>query len=248
MISSCSAWIVATMSRIPSPRGALTAASRAASPSLATAGPAEDLVGEIDDLSPARVELAAAPHVLRAGGGGDVERARCGRSPVEQQRFVIVLLVEDADPADVGMLARKGVQPTETQPVVRDVQPLHLLGQRTDLGIPFDECRHLLDRAPQSRRVAVLHPRPLGVEPRVQPGHVDALGLQLVFVVLRCHTPPIVAVSGLGQRLCAMTGALPQAPMCVIRWSGKEIDFLPFLFVSVPQTRRSQGCDGSIQV
>ena len=31
MISSCSAWIVATMSRIPSPRGALTAASRAES-------------------------------------------------------------------------------------------------------------------------------------------------------------------------------------------------------------------------
>ena len=61
MISSCSAWIVATMSRIPSPRGALTAASSAASPTapLAAVGPAEDLVGEIDHLAPAGVELAA---------------------------------------------------------------------------------------------------------------------------------------------------------------------------------------------
>ena len=81
MISSCSAWIVATMSRIPSPRGALTAASSAASlapPSLRTVGPAEDLVGEVDDLPAAGVELAAAAHVLRVGGGGDVERRAAG--------------------------------------------------------------------------------------------------------------------------------------------------------------------------
>ena len=70
-------------------------------PSLATAGTAEDLVGEIDHLAPARVELAAAPHVLRTCCGGDVERACCGRTPIEQQRFVIVLAIENADPADV---------------------------------------------------------------------------------------------------------------------------------------------------
>ena len=112
---------------------------------------AEDLVGEIDHVPPAGVELAAPPHVLWAGGGGDVERARCRRPPIEQQRFVLVLLVEQADAADVGMFARNGVQPTETQPVVRHVQPLHLSGQRTHLGIPFHEGPAILevDGAPQ---------------------------------------------------------------------------------------------------
>ncbi len=129
MISSCSAWIVATMSRIPSPRGALTAASKAASlptSPLGTVGSAEDLVGEFDDLAPAGVELAAAAHVLRVRAGGRVERARRGRSPIDQQRFVFVVLVEDADPADVGALAGKRVQPPEAQAVVRDVRAVRI--------------------------------------------------------------------------------------------------------------------------
>jgi len=99
-------------------------------PPLAAARAAEHLVGEIDHLAPARVELAAPTHVLRGRGGGDVERARRRCPPIQQHWFVVVLLVEEADPADVRMVARKGVQPAETQPVVRDVQPLHLFGRR----------------------------------------------------------------------------------------------------------------------
>jgi len=85
------------------------------------------------------------------------------------------------------MLTGNAVQPPETEPAVRDVQPLDLLGQRTDFDISLDECATV---ATQCRLVAVLHSCPLAVESLVQPGHVDALGLQLVFVVLRCHMPP----------------------------------------------------------
>ena len=97
------------MSRIPSPRGALTAASSAASPSLAVAGAAEDLVGEIEHLTPTGVELAAPTHVLRGRGGGDIERPRRRRPPIEQQRLELALLVEDADPADVRSVRPKRV-------------------------------------------------------------------------------------------------------------------------------------------
>ena len=117
-----------------------------------------------------------------------LDSPRDGRTrPIEQQRFVLVLLVEQADPADVGMFARNGVQPTETQPAVRHVQPLHLFGQRTNLGIPIHECPAILDvdGAPQRRAVPTLHPRALGVEPRVEPGHVAPLGPQFVFVPSR---------------------------------------------------------------
>ena len=62
--------------------------------------------------TPAGVELAAPAHVLRAGGGGHVERARCRRPPIEQQRFVLVLLVEQADAADVGAVRPTG-RPTD---------------------------------------------------------------------------------------------------------------------------------------
>ena len=145
--------------------------------SLCTVGTAEDLVGEVDEVAPTSVELAAPTHVFGAGGGGDVERARCRRPPVEQQRFVLVRLVEDADPADVGTVARKCVQPAETQPVVRHVQPLRLSGQRTHLGIPLHQRPAILevDGTPQRCAVTALYPRALGVEPGVQLGHVGLL-------------------------------------------------------------------------
>ena len=193
MIWSCSAWIVATMSRIPSPRGALTAASSAASRALRARRAAEDLVGEIEHLTPEGVELAAATHVLRVRGGGDVERARRRRPPIEQQRFVLVVFVEQADPADVGRFAGNGVQPTETQPVVRHVQPPQLSGHRAHLGIAIHERPAVLevDGGPQRRAVPPLRSRALGVEPRVEPRHVAPFGPQFVVVRSAWHRPSL---------------------------------------------------------
>ena len=99
---------------------------------------------------------------------------------------MVVLFVGQADPTDVHMFARKGVQPTETQPVVRDIQPLQLSGQCTHLGIPMNEGPAILeiDGTPQRSAVSALHSRALGVEPRVEPGHIVPLGPQFVFVTL----------------------------------------------------------------
>ena len=97
---------------------------------------------------------------------------------------MLVLVVEQADAANVGMLAVKAVQPTETQPVVRHVQPLHLFGKRTYPGVPIHQCPAILDidGTPQRRAVPTLHSRALGVEPCVERGHVAPLGPQFLFV------------------------------------------------------------------
>ncbi len=125
-------------------------------PSLANTWPAENLIGEIDHLAPAGMELASPAHVLRAGGSGHVERARCRGPPIEQQRFVVVLFVGEADATDVHMFARNAVQPTETQPVVRHVQPPQLSDQCAHLGIAMNECLSILeiDGTPQRSAVA----------------------------------------------------------------------------------------------
>ena len=137
---------------------------------LRTSRAAEDLVGEIEHLTPKGVELAATTHVLRVRGGGDVERARRRRPPIEQQRFVLVVFVEQSDPADVRRFARNGVQPTETQPVIRHVQPPQLSGHSTHLGIPIHECPAVLevDGGPQRRAISPLRSRAFGVEPCVE--------------------------------------------------------------------------------
>ena len=139
MISSCSDWIVATMSRMPVTARCVDSREQGRIAVLLAAEAAEHLVGEIDDPTPAAVELAAPAHVLGGGGGGDVERARCRRTPVEQQRFVFVGFVEDADATDVAAFAGHAVQPAETQSVVRHIQSRHLFGQHADLGIAFHE-------------------------------------------------------------------------------------------------------------
>ncbi len=125
------------------------------------------------------MELAPPVHVLRVGGGSDVERARGRRPPIQQQRFVIVLRVEQAEAADIEPFARNGIQPAETQPFVRDVQPLHLFGHGTHLGVPV---RQRLGIARQRGAELVFGSRALGVEPRVEPGHVALLGPQFFFV------------------------------------------------------------------
>jgi hypothetical protein len=183
------------------------------------------LVGELDQPAPAGMELAAPPHVLRAGGGRDVERARGRRPPIQQQRFVLVRSVVQADPPDIGDLARHRVQPAETQCVVRHVQSLHLSGQRPDLGITVQQRGAV---SAQGRVVFPLGPGAFGIEPGVELVHVGLFGVQLVFVSPVRHMPSlrstiaaVVAAAGCVPRLatgrfCGITRALPQGPRCAI--------------------------------
>lgn len=53
----------------------------------------------------AGAQVPAPDDAVRRGGGGQVERPGQRGAPVQQQRFVVVFLVEDAEPADVAALA-----------------------------------------------------------------------------------------------------------------------------------------------
>lgn len=71
----------------------------------------------------ARADVPAAGDVFGVGGGGQVERAGQRSSPVEQQRLVVVVLVEDAEPADVArlVLGALEIDPAEAQTVLGGV-------------------------------------------------------------------------------------------------------------------------------
>lgn len=126
------------------------------------------------------MKLAAAPHVLRVRGRRDVERARHRSAPVQQQRLEVVVTVEDAETSDVEPCVVERVQPAEAQSVVGDVEPGDVLGQRPHLGIAFHGGAAVLA---QRGGVPALRLCPLGVQPRVEPGDIIALGLQFVLVV-----------------------------------------------------------------
>ncbi len=145
----------------------------------------EDLVGEIHDIPPTRVELTASTHTLGVRGSSDVERAGCRGPPIEQQRLELVRLVEQSDTADVGRFPGDAVQPAEAQTVIRHVQPGDLPGQRPHSGVPLHQRAAVLgvDRASQRRAVPALHPRALGVESHIEPRHVCPLVPQFFFVV-----------------------------------------------------------------
>ena len=140
---SCSAWMVATMSVIRPVRAAPSAASSAASPagpvSRAASGSVEveHLVVDPGHLAQPGADVPAPADALRPGRGGDVERPRRGRSPVQQQRLVVALVVDDAEPADVPALAVLEVQPTEAEPVLRGVELAEPAGPLRGRAVPL---------------------------------------------------------------------------------------------------------------
>ena len=154
-------------------------------PALIGTGSAEDLVGEIDDPPSEGVELPTPTHVLRGRGGGHIERARRRCPPIEQQWFVLVVRIEDADAADVQTLVCHAVQPAETQSAVGDVQPRDLFGQCAHRDVACHECAavHTVDGTAHRGAVPVLHARAFSVEPHVEPIHVALLGPQFVVVL-----------------------------------------------------------------
>ena len=217
-------------------------------PAFIAAGAAEDLVVEVDDPPPAGVELAAQTHVLRCRGGGHIERARRRRPPIEQQRLVLVL-VENADPADVRtwpvtLSSRPKHSPLSATSSRRPVWPAHAPRRR---GPPA--CRRPCGRwSPERGAVPALHPRAFGVQPRVEPVHVALLGAQLVVSPELTHAPKNRWLKprpceGQGT-ICAMTRALPQAPMCVIccRWKGR----VPFHSLFLGWVRTALGTDHAL--
>jgi len=111
-----------------------------------------------------------------AARGGKIERAGGGGAPVHQERFEVGGLLDDAEPADVAAFAVPEIQPAETQPVFRRIEPGEPLGARRGGRVTFRP--RLMGAA-----VAAQHPRqpgggalPQRIEPVVQHGDVPLLG------------------------------------------------------------------------
>ena len=190
MIRSCSAWIVATMSPIRPVRRAVTRGHqrRLAGQPGAAAGrggvvEVEHLVVDGHDLAAPRAQVPAAAHALGRRGGGGVERLRRGRAPVHQQRLVLALLVEQAQPADVAPLPRLGVEPPERQAVLGRAQRREPVGVHRGGGVALGQGLRgadglvVQDRLEPARGVG-----PALVEPVVEHGDVAPLVAEAVDV------------------------------------------------------------------
>ena len=162
MASSCSAWIVATMSPI---RPAAVAFERGQQRAFAGDGQArlvdrllvEDLVVEAARRSrPLREKVAAADDVHRLHGRGPVEWPRNRRPPIHDEGCVCLVL--DPDAADVPARDRSSMSRRPNMAAVADVQ----VGEPALGDVPGDVA---LEDAPGARRphdVGIGLPHPLG--------------------------------------------------------------------------------------
>ena len=144
------------MSRIRVPRLRVSAAIRAPSPTTTRSGGRlgdHEVVLDADDVGPLAAQDAAAQDAHRFDGGRAVERRRSGRSPVDDQRLVVV--VTDAEPADVADLALRvaldvglrrvvDVEAAEDQPLVLALQGVAPARSVEDQGVALEQPGQLL--------------------------------------------------------------------------------------------------------
>ena len=155
----------------------------------------EHLVVDRQDLAAAGAQVPPAAHPLGRGRGGGVERLRRGRAPVHQQRLVVVLLVEQAQPPDVAPLPRLRVEPPERQAVLGRAQGREPVGvhrrSRVALGERLRGAHGLVvqHRLEPPRRVG-----PALVEPAVE--HRDVTALVLEPVAVRAGAGPAPVAGG----------------------------------------------------
>jgi hypothetical protein len=178
MIVSCSAWIVA------GPPGV----NRGEQRRLARQPPGlrdgrgvvqvEHLVVHRGHLAAPGAQVPAPPDALWGCSRGRIERACRRCAPVHQQRFVLVLLVQQPEPPDVAPLAVVGVKPTERQSVLRSAQGRETVGVHRGRGVA------LRKRLRRAHRLVVQHAVETlrgigapGVEALVEHGYVLALVL-----------------------------------------------------------------------
>jgi hypothetical protein len=143
----------------------------------------EHLVVDGDDLAAAGAQVPAAAHALGRRRGGGVERLRRRSAPVHEQRLVLVLLVEQAQPPDVAPLPRVRVEPAERQTVLGGAQGREPVGVHRRGGVTLRQGLWGADGLVVQHR---LEPpggvRPAFVEPAVEHRDVAALVLDPVAV------------------------------------------------------------------
>ncbi|HEY7591850.1 MAG TPA: hypothetical protein VH969_01745 [Actinophytocola sp.] len=149
----------------------------------------EDVVVEIEDAAPPRAEMTTPGDPLGIGGGGTVKWPRHRRTPIGEQRPVIIVLVEQTDSADVQCLARFLVEPTEAQPAVSHPQAPEPGVDRTGRHVALPQVFGGLGRT-VAQHTAQLggRRRPLGVEPAVEKR--DVLSFRCELGIIPCFIQP----------------------------------------------------------
>ena len=107
----------------------------------------EQVVLDADDDVVAAAQHAPADDVHRVGRGGAVERFGGSGPPVDHQRLVVV--VADADPADVADLAVGVVEAAEDQALVFCVEFGEPAGRLEGEGVPLEQRRPVLLAQPR---------------------------------------------------------------------------------------------------
>lgn len=177
--------------------------------SVALGRPAQHLVGEIEHPTSQGAELAATAHVLGVGPGRGVERPRHRCPPVQQQRFVVVLPVEEAQAPDVEMFSGNGFQPPEAQSVVGYVESVGFFGQGPHLGVAFHRGTAVFA---QRGAVPVTHPDALGVQAGVEPVDIGLFGLYFDIVIVSWHVLSVPPWLGPASDCVPSPGPCRKAP------------------------------------
>ena len=155
-MTSCSGWIVATMSRIGPTRGRSISSSRMREYSCVGAA-GQRLVLVAGDLAPLEAEPPAQVHPHRLAGAAAVERQADRRPPVDDHRVAVGVghvAAADVEPGAVLGMVLLVVEPPEEQRHGRVV--LEGLHPRVHRRLEV----HLADPVPGGRRVQPRRPLP----------------------------------------------------------------------------------------
>ncbi len=152
----------------------------------------EVLVVQCGDGAAAAADVATQHDTVGRGGGREVERTRLRRAPVEQQRLVVVVLVEDAEAADVADLravlrrGSGGVRPVvphvdaaEAQAVLGGVVLRDVLGVHVGVRLAFAARLRGASGLAQHAGQPGLRVLAQTVEMRVEHRHVGLLAIEL---------------------------------------------------------------------
>ena len=136
-------------------------------------------VVDAGDCAAPTANMASPLHALRCRGRRQIERACHRSSPVEEQRFVVVVGVQDSQSADVASLVVE-VDASETHSVLGCVVLGEILGVHGVEGFAFTACLRGSAGLEEDRAQASLGILSKIVETGVQHRHVLLLELLLV--------------------------------------------------------------------
>ena len=135
-------------------------------------------VVDAGDRAAPTADMASPLHTLRRRGRRQIERARHRGTPVEEQRFVVIVGVQDSETADVASLVVE-VDATEAHSVFGCVVLGEILGVHGVEGFAFTACLRGAAGLEEDRAQASLGILSKIVETGVQHRHVLLLELLL---------------------------------------------------------------------